>query len=454
MRVYGNYCGPNWSDGKVQPSVANGGPAIDELDEICRIHDACYASDGPLKECDIRFAKRMFQYGTPLAVAMGIAVGGQGLMRPSDIQQLSNNKNKNYQQPTMPTKRNSNRRDLRPINVITTPVPTPSMRVVKPTKASNPTQSMPAAYVMNMQTKAPKVRSKNGKTLLAHRGLVSVVTGSTTFNAVKYVCNPGIAASFPWCSRLAKSYDKYKFTKLKFIYKAIAPTTVSGAVMLAFDYDTLDAVPTSKYEASQTFPNAETNVFATTELNVQVDPVWRFVRQGDLSGTDLKTYDFGSLIVSTSYSAAQVVGELYVEYEVELDKPSLGKPISCLIVGTGPRTDMFSTVAKYGSAQPFSNVSPLTGSVSANVLYCLVPGEYHIEAYSIGTVLSNITAAITGLGAVGHPPSSGAAVYNAAQLEMRNLWQVKVSYGDYITFAYTATTATQHSLNISEAEYL
>jgi len=40
---YGNFCGPNWSNGLQQESVVGGKPAIDALDRACKMHDGSYA---------------------------------------------------------------------------------------------------------------------------------------------------------------------------------------------------------------------------------------------------------------------------------------------------------------------------------------------------------------------------------------------------------------------------
>lgn len=37
---YGNYCGPYWSNGRIQRSVVGDLLPVDEFDETCRDHDA------------------------------------------------------------------------------------------------------------------------------------------------------------------------------------------------------------------------------------------------------------------------------------------------------------------------------------------------------------------------------------------------------------------------------
>jgi hypothetical protein len=49
VRLHGNWCGPNWTDGKAQPANAAGvnfkGKCIDQLDCACRAHDKDCAND-------------------------------------------------------------------------------------------------------------------------------------------------------------------------------------------------------------------------------------------------------------------------------------------------------------------------------------------------------------------------------------------------------------------------
>lgn len=81
MKYHGNYCGPYWSDGKRQKSVARGTTKpIDAFDSSCQRHDAVYATGGDLKAADYEFYKENIGKGVKRSVA-AIAVGAQGLFR-------------------------------------------------------------------------------------------------------------------------------------------------------------------------------------------------------------------------------------------------------------------------------------------------------------------------------------------------------------------------------------
>ncbi len=61
-----NYCGPYWSSGKIQSSVAHGLPAVSQLDQACKEHDRAYAlakSQQDLVVADNKFYNETRNYG-------------------------------------------------------------------------------------------------------------------------------------------------------------------------------------------------------------------------------------------------------------------------------------------------------------------------------------------------------------------------------------------------------
>jgi len=309
---------------------------------------------------------------------------------------------------------------------------------------------MPAAYAHSTKLKASRISSRKGTTVLKHKGLVLSLSGVTTYGATALQVNPGMANVFPWASRLARSYDKYRFRKLSFHYRPVCATTQVGVVMMSFDYDTLDAVPVSKYEQAQTVPNIETNAFLQSDLIVQCDDTWRYTRQGAVANTDLKTYDLGQLVISSAYSTANMIGELYVEYEVELDKPSHGVALTTRIT-TSSVSNPFpftGTVVVAGTAQSWS--------INSNQgLTCNTAGEYVFSETITGTVITamlapSITSTTGGLCTI-----AVAGVIDAAQTHGTITYRVRASVGDILGFSNknTVTTQTGATYVIAEAEY-
>ena len=90
VRIHGQWCGPNWTQGKSQPANAKGvnftAPCDDELDCACRSHDkdcsnslGCSAkADRKLVAAALRYANnpinKLFRPGV-VAKASAVAVG-------------------------------------------------------------------------------------------------------------------------------------------------------------------------------------------------------------------------------------------------------------------------------------------------------------------------------------------------------------------------------------------
>lgn len=176
------------------------------------------------------------------------------------------------------------------------------------------------------------MRNRGSSIVVRHTEYIADISSSTSnFNVNSYSINPGLNASFPWLSNVAANYESYLFKKLHYMYKPICPTNTPGKVILAIDYDAADATPSSKvvinsYESAASCSVWDQVVNRSTTMNMRKFGVQRYVRNTVApTGTDIKTYDIGKLLVATSNTpnTATTLGELYVEYEIELYTPQL-----------------------------------------------------------------------------------------------------------------------------------
>jgi len=164
------------------------------------------------------------------------------------------------------------------------------------------------------------------------------VAGSTTFTSTQFPLNPGQSGTFPWLSQEAKLFEKYRILGLEFYYRpqvsAFATNGQSGKVMLSFDYDASDAAPATKQQVEDTHPHADGMPYESVLLSIDpkesVKQDSYFVRAGGLpGGSDIKTYDFGTLSVSTiGCNSTANIGELRVRYAIALHDPVLENTIN------------------------------------------------------------------------------------------------------------------------------
>lgn len=71
----------------------------------------------------------------------------------------------------------------------------------------------------------------------------NALTGSGSFASGGQTINPGISDNWPWLASVAKSFQKFRFTWLRFIYVPQTPTTTPGSVWLYMSFDPRDTNP-------------------------------------------------------------------------------------------------------------------------------------------------------------------------------------------------------------------
>lgn len=416
MKFHGNYCGPYWSDGKVQQSVVGSIDAMDAFDDSCKVHDALYAIGADLDEADAGFIETNMWNGikpTLAASAVFLQRTARALTKLSDKTMTKTNKNKTT--------------NLRGSNNVQSTTKDKANAITKITSA-------PVGYATQIRGAAPQMSASGNTFRVAHRAYLGAVSGSTNFSVLQYFSNPGIAGTFPWLHRIARRYEEYRFRKLVFEFRSVCASSTAGVIMMSFDYDAADDPPTTKAAQAQTIPNIENNVWMSTKLEVPPTNTFKYVRSGTLGANlDIKTYDMGQLFLSTAYgTSASVVGELYVHYDVELRYPTDGPNTCARAVPTGSVTKAtpigdsltFDTSTK---ASPFERRS-------ATSIIITQPGEY---LFTVTTGFSTMTA-----GAGGNPTLTGAStsaisVPYTVRLTGNSacIFAARVSVGDYIDFS-------------------
>lgn len=192
----------------------------------------------------------------------------------------------------------------------------------------------PVAQAKLMSYGMPQVNPmKNGDARVRHREYITDIRspGSNIFTPSSFSINPGQGLVFPWLSKIAANYESYIFRSLKFVYQPIAATTTSGTVVIAVDYDARDDPPQNKQQAL-TYRSAVRgpvwHSFAFTCLPADLHKLKsHFTRTGaQPPATDIKTYDIGNLYVAAIGLSSAIVGELHVEYDVELLTPQYALP--------------------------------------------------------------------------------------------------------------------------------
>ena len=190
-------------------------------------------------------------------------------------------------------------------------------------KSSQPRNSVAVAY--SSIQRFPR-KSKQTERFTS-RDLVATISGSTAFSTTKFVVNPGLSSTFSWLAPNAVKWQQYRFSRLAFIYVTRSATTAKGSVILTPDYNPTDLPPADESHAFNN-QNAVEDVPWKQEIICRLDVNAMFfsgprkqIRSANISG-DLNIYDAARLYVSTTGQADNsVIGNLYVDYDVELYVP-------------------------------------------------------------------------------------------------------------------------------------
>lgn len=170
----------------------------------------------------------------------------------------------------------------------------------------------------------------NGDIVISHREYIQDVAGSVAFAATVCNVNPGIPGTFPWLSAIAQRYESYIFENLVFEFETQSPTSATGTVLIALDYDASDAPPVDKVSALAYRSSVRSPPWADcTHISLQEDlrkHKTYFVRTSPLlANQDIKLYDVANAYLCTQGQASTAaIGELYVSYRVRLMTPQFG----------------------------------------------------------------------------------------------------------------------------------
>ncbi len=259
---------------------------------------------------------------------------------------------------------------------------------------------------------------KDGQTVtVRHREFIATIPSSVEFAVQKsFQLNPGNQNTFPWLSTIANSFQEYRFKGVVFHYiptsgHAISGTSPSlGSVMMQTSYRANDSPPSTKAELLNEYWSGETVPAETLAHPIECNPAEnpfnvQYVRRGDLpSGDNQLFYDLGVTHVCTAgqLAAGNVLGDLWVTYEVELKKP---------IVASNVTSDVnawagYSTTATAGNL--LNGLTKTYGTLSASGTGALLT-----FAAPSGLYLLTVIATGSGLtGSVANPTLTNATLSN------------------------------------------
>lgn len=191
--------------------------------------------------------------------------------------------------------------------------------------------------VGSMAGKVPEMHRAGHVTRIQHTEYIKDILSTSSFNIDSYSINPGLENSFPWLSQIAANFESYRFRGLAYMFRTTSGNSVAstnttlGSVVMATAYNaTSNDFPNKfsmeNYEGAMScVPSSSMLHGVECEYGLSALGGHLYVRSGEKSGQDLKTYDMGKFQIATSKIPASgvSVGELWVTYDIELYEPKL-----------------------------------------------------------------------------------------------------------------------------------
>jgi hypothetical protein len=302
----------------------------------------------------------------------------------------------------------------------------------------------------------------DGRVLVRHREYIQDIIGTANFTVLALSINPGLLATFPWLSQIAPAYESYRFKRLSFIYEPACATSTAGSVMLAVDFDASDPAPSSKavmlsyQNAVRAAPWASVTYHCSAQDLAKLNQ--RYVRRGQPPPTsnDLLLYDVGSMFVATFGNTVVSIGELHVDYELELYTPQLTSLVSAGdgIVQIAANTP--SITAPFGLSDYFGpqGLISVTNVAGLSTLTINQPGRYLMSMTSSATTEATTGVLITPV-TVGSTAAAPTGVsFTASTTAYQQLYILNAPVGGTVfTIAVTGAVTTQLLISIRLATY-
>lgn len=266
----------------------------------------------------------------------------------------------------------------------------------------------------SMHSPVPAMHQTNQSITVRHREYVTAIQGSTNF-AIQgsYILNPGLSDTFPWLSGIAQSYQEYAIKGMVFHYVPTSGTAVSGtnpalgSVMIQTSYRSNDAPPSSKVELLNEFFSNEVVPCHEMAHPIECDPkenpfAIHYIRNTSIPTNDSPLmYDVGVTTIATAGMPAtgNVVGDLWVTYEVELKKPIVSSNVTAdawagmSFSSPGSASNLFGTLGPNGYVVPSSNAGNIFVTVNNTNMITIPKGTS--GNFLLCVYITSLTSSIT-----------------------------------------------------------
>lgn len=315
---HGNWCGPGWSDGRRVSSTHGFAPAIDEFDETCRQHDFALSGGKRNPTADMTFIRKNLLKGPKRGLA-ALLVGGRMAVDMLTAANKSSNSPRKMTKPALEKMTKKNKHNEKPVEKARAPV---------------------AVGTVFRSVKTTHTQTKNGS-VLSGSDFIGAVEGQgvATFGLGKSALLSPAYFLATFLGNISRSYEKYRWRKLRINYVPKVSTGLNGQVILCSSHSVSE--PCLQPEAGTFLARAMSQgnasmgpLWMENHIDIQTGNSWYMVDPTTTTDPDDAIAEELQVYVQTQ--TVGQVGYLYVEYEIEFSQLTYQPHSTSIPISTGP----------------------------------------------------------------------------------------------------------------------
>lgn len=315
---HGNWCGPGWSDGRRVTSTHGFAPAIDEFDETCRQHDFALSGGKRNSSADMTFIRKNLLKGPKRGLA-AVLVGGRLAV---DVLTAANKTNKSLRTMTKPALEKMTKK---------------SKHKDKPLEKARAPVAVGSVF---RSVKTSHTQTKNGS-VLSGSDFIGAVEGQgvSTFGIGKSALLSPAYFLATFLGNICRSYEKYRWRKLRIHYVPKVSTSLNGQVILCSSHSVSE--PCLQPEAGTFLARAMSQgnaamgpLWMENYIDIQNGSSWYMVDPTTTTDPDDAIAEELQVFVQTQTTGQ--VGYLYAEYEIEFSQLTYQPHSTSIPISTGP----------------------------------------------------------------------------------------------------------------------
>jgi hypothetical protein len=475
--MYGNYCGPYWSDGRVQQSQQSPGrEPVDDLDSCCFDHDLSY-SQSNYRYIDLNRAdqnlincvrKISADYNQPYKALYKYAI--EKLMPYQQRYRRGYRRFQGYRRFRNARPRNPRRQQGQAQNALRNEV----RRLERVSRVDAPvSQAVRGARTGVLRASNPKPKktgSKGSGTNLSSSNLrlkgtdflATIATdASPTIGEILYqfALTP-VSFQNSRVAFFSQMYDQYRLHSMTVEFTTQVSTTTNGQIIGFFDPDAEEVDTSNPLLVNKALSNPNNKPYPMWATNNGQPLNWTWkppqsgrdaIRYCNQSGeVRLTSYGNFYLILNSTTPTSTTLGTLRVKYDIEFITPLLENQPAIIYAAANYQVNSPSTAQPLGSSDPTpAGGSNIVLTRIGGATFCIgSSGYYNITITASGAGITANTISAFG----GNTATLLSAIINSGETNCYMMYRVfqsaVVPTTNYWSISFTATTISAVNIRL------